>query len=150
MDEIDRKILKELQKDGRLSNEQLAKNVKLTASPCLRRLRVLEKNGVIVGYAAQVDQKKVGLDVTAFLRIRLEQHSEKTVTEFEQAVAEIPEILECYVLTGDWDYQLRIAIADLEAYEHFVRKRVHRIPWVASMDTSFAFSEVKRTAVYPI
>jgi len=150
MDELDKNILIELQKEGRLSNEQLAKRVNLTASPCLRRIRALEKNQVIVGYAAQVDQKKVGLDVTAFIHIKLERHSEQSINEFEQAVKDIPEILECYLMTGDWDYLLRIATKNLDTYEQFVRHKVHRIPWVASMDSRFAYGAVKRTAVYPL
>ena len=149
MDETDKKIIKELQANGRLSNEELAKRVNLSASPCLRRVRLLESQGVIKGYAAIVDQTQVGLPVTVFMRIRLDQHSEKSIKAFESEIKDIPEILECYLMTGDWDYLVRVIIASLQDYEEFVRRKIHKITGVASMDTSFAYGEVKRTAVFP-
>lgn len=149
MDETDKKIIKELQRNGRLSNEELAKRVNLSPSPCLRRVRALEKKKIIIGYAAQVDQAKVDLPVTGFMRIRLSQHTEQAINDFEQEVRDIPEILECYLMSGDWDYLLKVIVGSLKEYEEFVRRKIHRVSGVASMDTSFAYGEVKRTAVYP-
>ncbi len=149
MDETDKKIIRELQANGRLSNEELAKRVNLSASPCLRRVRLLEKQGIIKGYAAVVDQTQVGLPVTVFMRIRLNQHSEKSIQVFESEIKDIPEILECYLMTGDWDYLIRVIVSSLQDYEEFVRRKIHKITGVSSMDTSFAYGEVKRTAVFP-
>jgi DNA-binding Lrp family transcriptional regulator len=149
MDETDKKIIKELQLNGRISNEELAKRVNLSPSPCLRRVRALERDKVIVGYAAQVDQNKVDLPVTGFMRLRLNQHTEKAIKVFEQEIRDIPEVLECYLMSGDWDYLLRVIVGSLLEYEEFVRRKIHKVSGVASMDTSFAYGEVKRTAVYP-
>lgn len=150
MDETDKKIIKELQLNGRISNEELAKRVNLSPSPCLRRVRALEREKVIVGYAAQVDQNKVDLPVTGFMRLRLNQHTEKAIKDFEQEIRDIPEVLECYLMSGDWDYLLRVIVGSLLEYEEFVRRKIHKVSGVASMDTSFAYGEVKRTAVYPL
>ena len=149
MDETDKKILKELQANGRLSNEELAKRVNLSPSPCLRRVRLLEKKQIITGYAAIVDQTQVGLPVTVFMRIKLNQHSEEVTQIFEDSIKDLPEILECYLMTGDWDYLIRVIVSSLQDYENFVRRRIHKIPGVGSMDTSFAYGEIKRTAVFP-
>lgn len=149
MDETDKKIIRELQANGRLSNEELAKRVNLSASPCLRRVRLLEGRGVIKGYSAIVDQALVGLPVTVFINLRLNQHSEESIHAFESEIKNIPEVLECYLMTGGWDYLLRVVVASLQDYEEFVRRKIHKISGVTSMDTSFAYGEVKRTAVFP-
>ena len=149
MDETDKKILRELQQNGRLTNEELARKVNLSPSPCLRRVRALEKKKIIIGYAAQVDQEMVDLPVTGFMRIRLNEHTEKAIKEFEQEIRDIPEVLECYLMSGDWDYLLKVIVGSLKEYEEFVRRKIHRVSGVASMDTSFAYGVVKRTAVYP-
>ncbi len=150
MDATDRRIIRELQKDGRLSNQELAERVNLSPSPCLRRLRNLETEGVISGYTALVDQKAYGLPITVFIRVRLERHAEETVKGFEDRVGRLDEVLDCYLLAGSDDYLLRIIVASLEAYETFVRRRLHAIPGIASIDTSFAYGRVKQTRVYPV
>jgi Lrp/AsnC family leucine-responsive transcriptional regulator len=150
MDATDRRIIRELQKDGRLSNQELAERVNLSPSPCLRRLRNLETEGVISGYTALVDQKAYGLPITVFIRVRLERHAEETVKGFEDRVSRLDEVLDCYLLAGSDDYLLRIIVASLEAYETFVRRRLHAIPGIASIDTSFAYGRVKQTRVYPV
>jgi DNA-binding Lrp family transcriptional regulator len=150
MDKIDQKIIRELQANGRLSNQELAERVNLSPSPCLRRLRNLENAGVIKGYHAIVDQKKYGLPVTVFVRIKLQHHTEDGVNGFEHAIQNIEEILECHLMTGDWDYLMRVVVASLEDYERFTRQRIHRISGVAAIETSFAFGEVKRTNRFPI
>jgi DNA-binding Lrp family transcriptional regulator len=149
MDVKDRQIIRELQLDGRLTNQELAERVNLSPSPCLRRLRNLEKSGAIQGYTALIDQKAYGLPVTVLIRIRLERHSEETIGVFEDRVKRIDEILDCYLMTGDVDYLLRVIVDSLEAYEDFIRRKIHPIPGVASIETSFAYGIVKQARVYP-
>lgn len=149
MDATDRRIIRELQKDGRLTNQELAERVNLSPSPCLRRLRNLEAAGVITGYTALVDQKACGLPITVFVRVRLERHAEEAVKGFESRIARLDEVLDCYLLAGGDDYLLRVIVASLEAYEDFIRRRLHAIPGIASIDTSFAYGVVKQTRVFP-
>ncbi|GAB4258523.1 MAG: Lrp/AsnC family transcriptional regulator [Pararhodobacter sp.] len=149
MDDKDRQIIRALQRDGRMSNQDLAAAVNLSPSPCLRRVRNLEKAGIIRGYAARVDARAYGLAITAFVRIRLERHDEATVGTFEREVARMEEVLECHVMTGQTDYQLRVVVASLEAYEDFIRRRLHRLGGIGSIDTSFAYGTVKDSPVFP-
>ena len=149
MDAKDRQIIRALQISGRLTNQELSEKVNLSPSPCSRRVRALEESGVITGYTALVDQKAYGLPLTVFIRIRLEHHSKEDVARFEQGVRQIDEILDCFLMTGVADYLLRVIVANLDAYEGFVRTRLHTIPGIASIDTSFAYGTVKQTQVYP-
>ncbi len=149
MDTKDRQIIRALQKNGRITNQELAEKVNLSPSPCLRRLRTLEKSGVITGYNVQVDAKAYGLPVTVFVRVRLEKHTEAVVKRFEDHVRLTDHILECYVMTGLSDYLLKIVVEDLANYEHFVRRHLHPIGGIASIDTSFAYGVIKKTAVLP-
>ncbi|HIP22518.1 MAG TPA: Lrp/AsnC family transcriptional regulator [Rhodobacteraceae bacterium] len=149
MDEKDQQILRELQKDGRLSNAELAERVNLSPSPCLRRLRMLEKSGVIEGYTAIVNQKAYGLPVTVFIQIRLAHHSTDAARAFERRIQNIDEIIDCHLMTGDTDYLMRVVVESLEAYEAFIRERIHPIPAVASINTSFAYGVVKQNRVLP-
>jgi Lrp/AsnC family leucine-responsive transcriptional regulator len=149
MDKKDRQIIRALQRDGRMTNQDLAEAVNLSPSPCLRRLRNLEISGAIKGFSVDVDAAAYGLPITVFVRIRLERHNEQDVRRFERQVQTIEEILECHVLTGAMDYQLRVVVSDLEAYENFIRTRIHPIGGIASIDTSFVYGTVKKTAVFP-
>jgi DNA-binding Lrp family transcriptional regulator len=149
MDAKDRQIVRALQKDGRLTNQELADRVALSPSPCLRRVRLLEERGIITGYAARVDAKAYGLAVTAYIRIALQRHEKDSVRTFEARVTEIDEILECYLMTGDADYLLKVMVADLDAYEAFVRNRLHAIPGIASINTSLVYGVVKDSKVFP-
>jgi len=149
MDSRDRQIIRALQKDGRMTNQELAETVNLSPSPCLRRLRNLENSGAIRGFSVDVDPKTYGLPITVFVRIRLERHNEEDVRHFESRVQTIDEVLECHVLTGAMDYQLRVVVASLDAYEDFIRNRIHPIGGIASIDTSFVYGTVKKTAVFP-
>ena len=149
MDEKDQQILRELQKNGRLSNAELAERVNLSPSPCLRRLRMLEKSGVIEGYTAIVNQKAYGLPVTVFIQIRLDHHSTEAAQEFERRIQNIDEIIDCHLMTGDTDYLLRVVVESLEAYETFIRERIHPIPSIASINTSFAYGVVKQSRCLP-
>lgn len=148
MDAKDRQIIRELQRDGRLSNQDLAERVSLSPSPCLRRVRNLEKTGVIQGYTALIDQKAYGLPITVFIRISLAPHSQETVRSFEESIAAVDEILDCYLMTGSVDYLLRVVVDSLEAYEAFIRDKIHQVPFIASIDTSFAYGIVKQAHVY--
>ncbi|MBY6137168.1 Lrp/AsnC family transcriptional regulator [Leisingera sp. XS_AS12] len=149
MDSKDRQIVRALQRDGRITNQELAETVNLSPSPCLRRVRNLESRGVIRGYSADVDAAAYGLPITVFVRIRLERHNESDVQNFERRIRTIDEVLECHIMTGAMDYQLRVLVPDLAAYEDFIRNRIHPIGGIASIDTSFVYSTVKKTAVFP-
>lgn len=150
IDAKDWQIIRELQRDGRLTNQELAARVNLSPSPCLRRVRLLEEAGVIAGYSADVDPRACGLSITAFIRITLQRHERDVVEHFEQSVRRIDEILDCYLLTGEADYLLRVVVADLEEYERFVRKRLHAIPGISSMRTSLVYGTVKSSRVFPL
>lgn len=149
MDSKDRQIIRALQLDGRMTNQDLSASVNLSPSPCLRRIRNLEESGAIRGYTADVDAKAYGLPVTVFVRISLDKHNEDTVRHFESRVKGIDEVLECYVMTGLSDYLLRVLVADLDDYENFVRNRLHPIGSIGSIDTSFVYGTVKKTGVFP-
>jgi len=149
MDNKDRQIIRALQANGRMTNLELAEQVNLSPSPCLRRVRILEEKGVIKGYSANVDPVAYGLPVMVFVRIRLERHNEDAVRNFERHIQAIDEVLECHVLTGQMDYQLRVLVPGLDHYESFIRSKIHPIGGVASIDTSFVYSTVKAQTVYP-
>ena len=149
MDSKDRHILKELQTNGRLTNQELSERVNLSPSPCLRRVRLMEEKGVIRGYSALVDQKAWGLPVTVFIRIKLERHGDDAVNAFEQAIIGMPQVMDCWLMTGRSDYLLRVIAADLDDYERFVRRELQRVPGIASIDTSFAYGSVKHAQVLP-
>lgn len=150
LDDIDRRILTELQRDGRLSNQDLATRIGISPSPCWRRVRGLESSGVIRGYAALVDPAALGLNVSVFTQVSLERQEEKTLQIFEAAVADWPEIMECYLMTGDADYLLRVVVPDLAAYEQFLMRRLTRIRGIASIKSSFALRSVKYRTDLPI
>ena len=149
MDAKDRQIIRALQRNGRMTNQDLADAVNLSPSPCLRRVRNLEASGSIRGFTVDVDPAAYGLPITVFVRIRLERHNEEDVQRFERRLLSIAEVLECYVLTGSMDYQLRVVVSGLDAYEDFVRKRIHPIGGIASIETSFVYGTVKKTSVFP-
>ncbi len=149
MDEKDRQIIAALQADGRLTNQELSEQVNLSPSPCLRRVRILEEAGVIKGYTAVVDETAYGLPIIAFVQIRLEKHSGDRVNVFEGQIAAIPEVLDCYMMTGGMDYLLRVLVKSLSDYEHFVRSRLHPIVGITSIDSSFAYGVIKRSNIYP-
>ena len=149
MDSKDRQIIRALQRNGRMTNQELADKVSLSPSPCLRRLRALEKTGIILGYDVQVDAKAYGLPVTVFVRIRLEKHTEEVVSHFEEHIRRTENVLECHVMTGATDYLLKIVVEDLASYESFVRQHLHSLDSIASIDSSFAYGVIKKTAVFP-
>jgi len=150
LDAIDRKILRALQANGKISIGELAEKVGLSPSPCARRVRLLEKTGIVKGYAAIVDQKKVGLPISAFASIKLERQREEDLDRFEEAVSRWPEVLDCYLMTGQRDYLMRIVVANLDAYERFIKDKLTRLENVASIETSFALGQVKRSEALPL
>jgi Lrp/AsnC family transcriptional regulator, leucine-responsive regulatory protein len=150
LDPTDQRILREVQQDGRLTNVELAEKIGLSASPCLRRVRLLEEARIIRGYHAVVDQVKVGLPVSVFVSVKLEKQHEAVMKRFEAAVRRFPEVLECYLMTGSRDYLLRVVARDLADYERFLKATLTRIDGVASIESSFALAQVKHTAVLPI
>ncbi len=150
MDAIDAKIIRALQRDGRLTNLELAGEVGLSPSPCLRRVRNLEASGLIQGYTALVDQKACGYPITCLVRIRLASHSQETVRAFERKIAETDAILDCYLMTGGADYELRVVARSLDDYEHLVRETIQKLPGIASIETSFAYGVVKKSRILPV
>ncbi len=149
MDTTDRKIIRELQLNARLTNSDLAERINLSPSPCLRRVRNLVQKGVIQGYTAVIDQEKYGLAINAFVLIRLEKQTEALINEFEAHVQDIDEVMECYVMTGSSDYLLHIVSNSLKSYEKFMKQCLTRVPGIGSIETSFAFGKVKKTATFP-
>jgi Lrp/AsnC family leucine-responsive transcriptional regulator len=150
MDAIDKNIIRELQREGRLSNQDLAELIGLSPSPCLRRVRRLEQSGILAGYTALVDPEKMGLPINVFVNIRMEKPDPKLIKSFEFAVQKIDEVIECYLMTGSRDYLLHVVSEDLKSYEYLVRERLSVIPGVLSLESSFAFGRVKNTHALPI
>jgi DNA-binding Lrp family transcriptional regulator len=150
LDETDLQIIYELQRDGRLSNQELADRIGLSPSPCLRRVRALEQAGVITGYRAVVNPAKVGLAITAFVRLRMNSHSAEQVAEIEDRLASMPSVLEVYLLAGDNDYQLKIVVSSFLEYENFVRDHLRTMPALASISTAFAFGVIKSFSPLPL
>src|SRR5215813_3254788 len=150
LDEIDVKILRRLQEQGRVSNVELADLVGLSPAPCLRRMRALEQAGVVRRFVGLVNPAAVDLNVTVFVQIRLDLQLEGRLEIFEQAIMRRPEVLECYLMTGDADYLLRVVVPDVSAYERFLRDSLTRIEGVAGIKSSFALKQVKYSTVLPL
>jgi DNA-binding Lrp family transcriptional regulator len=150
LDEIDRKILALLQEDARVPNVDLADQVGLSPSPCLRRVRDLEERGIVRRYVTLLDPSQVGLPVSVFVNVSLERQIEAALERFEAAILTRPEVMECYLMTGDADYLLRVVTADLFAYERFLVENLTRVPGVASIRSSFALKQVKYSTALPL
>ena len=149
LDRIDRRLLNALQQDARLTTAELADQAGLSASPCARRIRRLEQMGVIARYRAQLDREKLGLGITIFVHVRLNQHQDALVETFEEAVREMPEVINCHTVSGAFDYLLQVVSADLPGYEQWVR-RLQKLPMVNTVDSSFAIRTVKELGSLPI
>ena len=150
LDEIDRRILTALQENARITNVELAELVGISSSPCWRRVRELEQKGVISRYVTLIDPGSIGLPVSVFVQVSLERQVERALEEFEGAVADWPEVMECYLMTGDADYLLRVVVADLTAYHRFLVDHLTRVPGVASIKSSFALKQVKYRTALPL
>ena len=147
---IDRRILRALQEDGRMTIQAIADRVGLSASPCLRRIRQMEDAGIIAAYSAVIDQKAVGLPVSVLISIKLERQRAEELDRFGEAIAGWPEVMECYLMTGQFDFLLRVVCADLAAYEAFLREKLTQVAGVSSIESSFSLGQVKYSRVLPI
>jgi DNA-binding Lrp family transcriptional regulator len=150
LDRTDRAILTELQRDGRLSNRELADKVHLSESACLRRVRALEEAGVIDRYAALVSQSRVGLPGNVFVSITLNRQEQADLAAFEEAVKRVPEVMECYLMTGAQDYLLRVVVSDPADFERLHSQHLTRLPGVARVQSSFALRTVRKSVELPV
>lgn len=144
LDRMDRKILSALRADGRLTMSELAEKVGLSQSPCWTRVKRLEACGAIKGYVAVLDHKIIGVPNVVFVEVTLDRHDEKVLEQFGQALAEIPEIIEAHLVTGDYDYLVKVAGAGTEHYERFLRESLYRIPGIRHSRSTFALRSLKR------
>lgn len=149
LDDIDRKILTLLQQDSRQTMQEISEQVGLSPSPCHRRIKLLEERGVISGYTASVDQRAVGLPVSVFVSVKLARQKEEDLERFAKAILGWREVLECYLMTGQRDYLLRVVVPDLAAYERFLKQKLTRLDGVSSIESSFALNQIKYEHALP-
>lgn len=150
LDKFDWQILNELQRDGRLSNAELAERVGLSAAPCWRRVRALESEGYITGYRAVIDRHKVGLDVLAFVRLDAERNRGDVTRELEEAIRKIPEVIACHYISGTGTFELQVVSKDLNTFSEFARNVLINLPNVKDLHTSFSLGEVKAGGGLPL
>ena len=151
LDRYDWQILQVLQREGRISNQDLADRIGLSPSPCLRRVRTLEESGLITGYRALLDARKLGLSLMALIHISMDQHTPERFSTFDARIAEIPELLECLLITGqDADYQLKVVVRDMDAYQELLLDRITRIPGVTGVHSSFVLRQVVDKTALPL
>jgi Lrp/AsnC family leucine-responsive transcriptional regulator len=150
LDRYDRTILQVLQHEGRVPNSELATRVNLSESACLRRVRALEASGLIEGYAAVLNEQKAGLGVNVFVSITLERQERADLAAFEQAVRKVPEVMECYLMSGDYDYLLRVVVADTADFERVHSRHLTSLPHVARVHSSFALRAVQKSRELPV
>lgn len=150
LDATDWQILGLLQGDARISNVDLARAVGLSPSPCLNRVRALEEGGYISRYVTLLDALQLGLKVSVFIQVTLERQIEPALDTFEKAISERPEVMECYLMTGDADYLLRVVVADIQVLEEFILKFLSRLPGVGNIRSSFALKQVKYQTALPL
>ena len=150
LDRYDRSILQILQREGRLTNSELADRVNLSESACLRRVRSLEASGLIEGYTALLNQQKAGLGVNVFVSITLERQERADMAAFEQAVRTVPEVMECYLMTGEYDYLLRVVVADTADFERLHSRLLTSLPHVSRLHSSFALRTVQKSRELPV
>ena len=150
LDALDLRILAELQQDGSLTNVELARRVHLSPSPCLARVKALEGAGVIRQYVALADPKTLGLGLNVFINISLKAQSRESLAEFERRIAEHDEVMECYLMSGDSDYLIRVALADIAALERFILEQLTPIPGIEKIRSSFALKQVRYKTALPL
>jgi len=151
LDRYDRRILEELQQDGRLTNLELAERIGLSPSPCLRRVRALEESGIIAGYRALLDARKLDLSLTVLLSISMDRHTPERFASFDAIVADLPEVLECLLITGrEADYQLKVVVRDMDAYQELLLNRITRIEGVSGVQSSFVLRRVVDRTSLPL
>jgi len=143
LDRYDRKMLEVLQQEGRISNQDLAERIGLSPSPCLRRMRALEESGVISGYRAHLDARKLGLSLMALIQISMDRHTPERFANFEEKIRALPEVLECLLITGqDADYQVKVMVEDMQAYQELLLNKITRIDGVTGVHSSFVMRQV--------
>lgn len=147
LDAIDRSILRELSRDGRLSNSQLAERIGLSPSPCWQRTRRLEGEGYITGYTATLDREKLGAGETVLIEVTLDRHDDAVLEAFGKAMADMPEVIEVWLVTGEYDYIIKVAVDGTRGYEEFLRKRLYRVPGIRHSRSSFALRCIKQGGV---
>jgi Lrp/AsnC family leucine-responsive transcriptional regulator len=151
LDRFDRRILEELQRDGRISNQDLAERIGLSPSPCLRRVRALEESGAITGYRAHLDANKLDLSLMALIHIAMDRHTPERFENFEQKIKSLPEVLECLLITGqDADYQVKVVVRDMEAYQALLLNKITRIEGVTGVHSSFVMRKVVDKTALPV
>ena len=144
LDETDRRILRALQEDARLTTAQLAEKVGLSTTPCWNRLKRLEQQGYIEGYIALLNQAKLGLPETVIIEVTLDRHDEEVLTRFGELLADFPEVIEAYLTTGDYDYLVKVAVESTAGYERFLREKLYRIPGIRHTRSSFTLRCLKK------
>ena len=151
LDRYDRHILEILQREGRISNQELAERIGLSQSPCLRRVRALEENGLITDYRAMVDAKRLGLNLLALIHISMDRHTPERFTNFDKAISALPEVLECLLITGqEADYQLKVIVRDMEEYQTLLLNKITRIEGVTGVHSSFVMRKVVYRSELPL
>jgi Lrp/AsnC family leucine-responsive transcriptional regulator len=151
IDRYDKRILDVLQKEGRISNQELAERIGLSSSPCLRRVRALEESGVIAGYRAHLDSKKLGLNLVALVHISMDRHTPERFDNFEKEIVAMPEVLECLLITGqDADYQVKVVVRDMDDYQALLLNKITRIEGVTGVHTSFILRHVVDKPALPL
>lgn len=146
LDSIDQRILQELQRDGRQTHQELSDRVGLSPSPCARRIKKLEEEGYITGYSAHIDEAKMGFGFNVFVSVKLDRQIEDRLVSFEDEIARCPEVVDCWLMTGSFDYLMRVAVYDMNEFERFLTSRLTRIMGVASIESSIPVRRVKNQA----
>ncbi|CAN7294396.1 Lrp/AsnC family transcriptional regulator [Pseudorhodoferax sp. Leaf265] len=150
LDKFDRAILQELQADGRLSNAELAQRVGLSAAPCWRRVKALEESGFIKGYRAEIDRRRIGLGVLAFVRLDADRNNGNVTRELEDAIRKLPEVVSCHYISGAGTFELQVVSRDLDSFAQFAREVLINLPNVKDLHTSFSLGEVKESSALPL
>jgi Lrp/AsnC family leucine-responsive transcriptional regulator len=144
LDETDRQILRTLSRDGRISNQKLAETVHLSPTPCWHRVKALEEAGFITGYIAMLDQRALGMPDTVIIEVTVDRHDDEIFKAFQDALADLPEVMEAYLLSGEYDYLIKVAVAGTEGYEKFLRQKLYKLPGVTRTRSTFTLRCLKR------
>jgi len=150
LDGFDVKILRALQAEGRLTNVELAHRIGLSPSPCLRRLKRMEAEGIVFGYSARIDRERLGLGVTVFVEVGLERHREEEAERFKKVILKLPQVVSCHAISGEPDFLLEVVLADLNQYSEFVLKNLRKIPGIKDLRSSFALETIKPLSPLPL
>ncbi|MBQ0831548.1 Lrp/AsnC family transcriptional regulator [Marinobacter sp.] len=150
LDKLDQRILGILQQDGRISNQQLAEQIGLSPAACWRRVRTLEETGVITGYSAQLAPERIGQALCVLVNLSLQRHTIDSTAEIEQKVSSYPEVLQCFAVTGNADFVLRVIVPDMASYDRFLNDKIFTLHGIAQVNSNFALREIKNTQTIPV